>query len=144
MSEHAGRTVGQVSVVYSFYNEAAVLRDLVERTRKTLAQEVETGRIGGYEMIFVNDASTDESEAILLEEAKKDPAVRIITMSRNFGIFECLMAGFSRASGDVVAYLDADLQDPPELIATLLEEYRRHPDADVVLPRGRNGWAKIP
>ena len=97
-----------------------------------MAREVEKGDLHDYELIFVNDASTDASEEVLRAEAAKKPDIRMLTMSRNFGIGECLMAGFAHARGDVVAYLDADLQDPPEVIADLLREYRAHPDADVV------------
>lgn len=147
MTDMPSDTVPFLSVVFSFFNEEDTLAELVARTRATLAGAEERGWIAGHELIFVNDASTDASERILLDEARKQGDLKILTMSRSFGIAECLMAGFAHARGDLIAYLDADLQDPPELIATLLQVRRENPDADVVytVRTGRLGenWLKM-
>lgn len=108
-----------ISIILSFYNEEKVLRALIERLRKTLGNLRETRIISGYELIFVNDASTDRSKAILMEASVGNDDIRIITMSRNFGVSECVFAGFEYAVGDVVIYMDADLQDPPEVIPSI-------------------------
>lgn len=116
-----------LSVVFSFYNEEAVIPELLRRVRTALRSR--TG--DDYELIFVDDASTDGSLPLLLAEAATHHDVRVVTMSRNFGVAECTMAGFSYARGDLVVYLDADLQDPPELIPELLDLWQRE-QADVI------------
>ena len=75
-----------------------------------------------YEIIFVNDDSTDNSEKILIDLQKNNP-LKIINMSRNFGIYPCILAGFKNCSGDAIIYLHADQQDPPELIPELIKKY---------------------
>ncbi len=93
---------------------------------------VARGEVGGYELIFVNDASTDRSEAILRAEARRRGDIRLINMSRNFGVSPCVLAGMQHASGDAVIYMDADLQDPPELIPELIRKWKDDPEVDVV------------
>jgi polyisoprenyl-phosphate glycosyltransferase len=80
--------------------------------------------------VFVDDDSTDASLATLLQERQRNPRVKIVKMSRRFGVAEGVLAGMSAASGDAVIYMDADLQDPPEVIPALLEKWRQ--GADVV------------
>lgn len=74
-----------------------------------------------YELIFVNDGSTDRTRAVLCEYAKRDEHVKYLTFSRNFGKEAAMYAGFCNASGDYVAVMDADLQDPPSLLPQMLE-----------------------
>jgi polyisoprenyl-phosphate glycosyltransferase len=107
--------VSLVSVIFSFRNEEPVLGELVRRTRAVFSETA-----FDYELIFINDASTDRSCEILLAERKKDPRIRILNMARRFGVFNCFMAGFDHASGDAVVMMDADLQDPPEVIPKLI------------------------
>jgi len=114
-----------ISVVLSFRNEAENIPTLVARLDAVLAKES-----GGYEIVFVNDASTDGSLAILLKEREHNPRVKILNMSRRFGVSECVMAGLAAAAGEAVVYLDADLQDPPEVIPELIARWRA--GADVV------------
>lgn len=121
-----------ISVVTTFYNEEKVLPETVRRLRNVLQKEQEKNVIGGYELIFVNDASRDNSLNILLEEGKKGNDIIIINMSRNFGVYECIMAGMKYAKGDAVIYIDADLQDPPELISTLIQEWKKGEEVEVV------------
>jgi len=108
-----------LSVVFSFRNEEDVLDELIHRVTKTL-----TPLNVDYELIFVNDDSTDKSLEILLEHEKRDKHIKIINMSRRFGGAPCVLAGMKHAKGDAVIYMDTDLQDSPELIPTLLQKWK--------------------
>ena len=108
-----------VSVVLSFRNEAENIPTLIARLAAVFAREPID-----YELLFVNDSSTDSSLAILMRERERNPRVKIINLSRRFGVAEGVRAGMAAASGDAVVYMDADLQDPPELIPALLERWR--------------------
>ena len=114
-----------VSVVFSFRNEAGNIPTLVARLDKAFA-----GQEADYEAIFVNDASTDASLSLLMQERERNTRIRIANMSRRFGVAEGILAGMSLSRGDAVIYMDADLQDPPELIPTMIERWRQ--GADVV------------
>src|SRR2546421_4740355 len=116
-----------ISVVFSFYNEEDNIPELVRRVRAALRPVVGLE----YEMIFVNDRSTDNSLTLLKAESDREHDVKVVNMSRNFGVSVCALAGMRYAKGEAVIYLDADLQDPPELIPTLLETWKRE-QADVV------------
>lgn len=107
-----------LSIVFSFRNEEENIKELVKRISLVLHGIEKLS----YELIFVNDDSTDDSLNILLALQKKYP-IRIINMSRCFGVTPCLLAGFEKASGDAVICMDSDLQDPPELIPQLLERF---------------------
>lgn len=108
-----------LSVVVPFLDEEAVL-DLTYTTLKThLAALGES-----YEMVFVDDGSTDRSRSILAAHALNDPTVRIVALSRNFGHEMATTAGLHHARGQAVIVMDADLQDPPELIPELLRRWR--------------------
>ena len=125
-----------LSIVLSFFNEEMVLTELIRKLREVLNNESKKGTIDKYELIFVNDDSTDRSETILLEAAKDGfNDIRIITMSRNFGVSECVLAGMEYASGDAVIYMDADLQDPPEVIPDMIQAWRSGDNIDVVHTR---------
>jgi dolichol-phosphate mannosyltransferase len=76
-----------------------------------------------FEYVFVDDGSGDNSFEILAELAKRDPRVRVVKLSRNFGSNAATLAGLHYASGDCVAMIAADLQDPPELITTMLQRW---------------------
>ena len=77
-----------------------------------------------YEIIFVDDASTDNSLKILLNHRKENKNIKIITTSRTFGVSPCVLAGFEKAKGDVIIYMDSDLQDPPEIIEKLIDKHK--------------------
>jgi len=136
-----------ISVVLSFFNEAAVLPELIDRLRATLRKEVSNGHASGYELVFVNDASTDESEQILRKEADEGRDILIVNMSHNFGVSPCVIAGMAYSRGELVVYMDSDLQDPPELISEMLALWRSEPDVDVVntVRRTRQGdtWLQL-
>jgi len=129
-------------VILSFYNESAVIPELLARLRKVLRGEGDA--IAGYELVFVNDASTDNSEALLRDEVGRDGDVVLVNTSRNFGVSECVYAGFRHSRGDVVVYMDADLQDPPEVIATMLARWRAETDVDVVYTTRRTRAGEHP
>ena len=112
-----------ISLVFSFRNEEKNLKELVSRVDATF-KKVENYK---YELIFVNDDSNDDSEKIL-EELQESHKIKIINMSRTFGVGPCVLAGFKHSSGDCIVYLDSDLQDPPELIPKLLDEFEKGHD----------------
>jgi dolichol-phosphate mannosyltransferase len=107
-----------LSVVVPICNEAAVLDAFHERTRAAIAA------LGPYELIFVDDGSTDGSWERMLSLAARDPSVRLIRLSRNFGHQIALTAGLDATRGDAIVFIDADLQDPPELIPSLVAKWR--------------------
>ncbi|MFH1970094.1 MAG: glycosyltransferase family 2 protein [Verrucomicrobiota bacterium] len=114
-----------VSIVFSFRNEEAVLPELIRRL-----EGVFRNLPYRHEYIFVNDSSTDHSRDVLLQHREHDPGITILTTSRRFGIAPCILAGLRHARGDAVIYMDCDLQDPPELIPTLLARWKE--GADIV------------
>ena len=107
-----------LSIVFSFRNEEGNIEPLVKRISSTM-KKIDNWE---YELIFVNDDSTDKSEQILLNLQKNHP-IKIINMSRNFGIDPCVLAGFRNSSGDAIIYLHTDQQDPPELIEELIKKH---------------------
>jgi len=126
------RMIPLLSVVLSFYNESGVLPELVKRLRSVMRAEQARGTISGYELIFVNDASTDDSREILRKEFEGGRDLVVVNMSNNFGVSECALAGMRLAKGDAVVYMDADLQDPPEVIPELLDRWHADPEVEVV------------
>ena len=107
-----------LSIVFSFRNEGKILAELINRTTSVLKKI----NNWNYELIFVNDDSDDNSEKILFENQKNHP-IRIINMSRKFGVGPCVLAGLDHAKGDAIIYMDSDLQDPPEIIPKLIEKF---------------------
>lgn len=105
-----------LSIVIPVFNEARTLVDLHQRLERTLK---DLGR--PYEIVFVDDGSTDDSAAILRALHAQDPVTRVVRFNRNYGQHAAVFAGMERARGDVIVTLDADLQNPPEEIPRLLE-----------------------
>ena len=114
-----------ISVVFSFWNEEDNLEELIKRTVASLE-----GADATSELIFVNDVSTDGSMAILQSIHDADPRIKVLTTSRNIGVNPCYIAGMHYSTGKAVITLDADLQDPPEVMAEMIEKWRE--GADVV------------
>jgi dolichol-phosphate mannosyltransferase len=127
-----------LSVVLSFRNEADVIPELIDRLTKAL-----DGAAIDHELIFVNDASTDDSLALLEKRRLEDPRVKVINMSRRFGVAPCVVAGMRFAKGDAVVYMDADLQDPPELLPTLWARWREGADVVYTVRTDRRGESRI-
>jgi dolichol-phosphate mannosyltransferase len=132
------RTPRLVSVVLSFRNEAENIPPLVARLDRVLAAEQVD-----YELLFVNDASTDRSVDVLMEERGRNPRVKIINLSRRFGVAEGVRAGMAASTGDVVVYMDSDLQDPPEVIAQLLAQWRSGADIVHTVRTRRHGESSL-
>lgn len=105
-----------ISVIVPCYNEQESLPLLYQEVTRVL-----TGMGRPYELLFVNDGSTDDTLPILRRLAAEDGAVRYLSLSRNFGKESAMYAGFCHAQGDYVAVMDADLQHPPALLPRMLE-----------------------
>ncbi|MFH0920073.1 MAG: glycosyltransferase family 2 protein [Fibrobacterota bacterium] len=108
-----------LSVIIPLKNEAESLGSLYQRLKPVL-----TGLGGSHEILFVNDGSTDNSAAVIKTLAQKDPSVKVITLSRNFGHEAATTAGLDHARGDAAVLIDADLQDPPEVIPEMVERWK--------------------
>ena len=115
--EGGGRMIGLLSVVAPVYNEEGTIEEFYSRVRAALEGL-------NFELVLVDDGSTDSSAAILERLAESDPRVRLVYLSRNFGHQTALTAGLDHARGDAVVMLDADLQDPPEVIPRMLDHWR--------------------
>ena len=109
--------MNKVSVVIPMYYEEEVANECYNRMKKVL-DELEKY---DYELIFVNDGSKDKTLNILEEIAKKDEKAKVISFSRNFGHQAAVTAGLKFVTGDAIVIIDADLQDPPELIPEMLK-----------------------
>jgi polyisoprenyl-phosphate glycosyltransferase len=111
----------RLSVAIPVHNEEAVLPELLRRLRAVL------NTLGGgpHEILFVDDGSTDRTLALLEEEARSDPRVRVVALSRNFGHQAALTAALDHVSGDATIIMDADLQDSPETIPLLVERFEQ-------------------
>ena len=120
-----------LSVVVPAYNEEDVLPEFHRR----LGAVLDTLDVDA-EIVYVNDGSTDATLALLTGLHQRDPRVVIVDLSRNFGKELAMTAGLDFADGDAVIVIDADLQDPPELIPEMLREWRA--GHDVVLMRRRS------
>ena len=110
-----------ISVVVPVYNESAGIRAFHERASKAL----ESLPDATHELIYVDDGSQDGSLEQLAAFAGSDPRVRVVKLSRNFGHQIAITAGLDRARGDCAVVIDADLQDPPEVIARMVDEWQR-------------------
>jgi dolichol-phosphate mannosyltransferase len=108
-----------LSVVVPVYNEQEVLLESYRRLSKVLS-----GMEERYELVFVDDGSRDATRAILRELARRDPNVRFIGFSRNFGHQAAITAGVDASAGKAVVIIDADLQDPPELIPRMVAKWK--------------------
>lgn len=128
-----------VSVVIPAYNEEGVIAETYLRLTSVM-QELSLP----YELIFVNDGSKDTTIGKLNTLANADTRVKVIDFSRNFGHQIAVTAGIEYASGEVVVLIDADLQDPPELIATFVDRWRQGYDVVYAIRRQRAGetWFK--
>lgn len=109
-----------VTIVVPIYNEEAVLPELCRR----LAAVFDAHPQVRWDALLVNDGSRDRSAALVAEQAARDPRFALLDFSRNFGFQAALAAGLAHAKGEAVVTMDADLQDPPELIPELVAAWR--------------------
>jgi dolichol-phosphate mannosyltransferase len=124
----------RLSVVIPIYNEQEALPALLEALRRVL-----DALDGESEIVFVDDGSRDASRSILAREAARDGRIRVLGLSRNFGHQAAITAGLDFASGDAVVIMDADLQDPPELLPRMLALYDEGYDVVSARRVGREG-----
>lgn len=121
----------RLSVIIPFFNEEDSLRELHERLSEVLGELGET-----YEIVFIDDGSTDKGPSVIKDIASEDATVGFVRFRRNFGKSAALDAGFKRARGEVIITMDADLQDDPAEIPNLLEALESQ-ELDLV-----SGWKK--
>jgi dolichol-phosphate mannosyltransferase len=124
----------KITVVSPVYNECEVLPYLFDALPKVLAKLSDN-----YEIILVNDGSTDGSDQVIRQRAEIDSRIKLVSFSRNFGQQAAITAGLDCASGDIIVVMDCDMQDPPEMLAPMLDKI--HEGYDVVSCRrtGRDG-----
>jgi dolichol-phosphate mannosyltransferase len=128
----AERVPTLISVVAPVYNEEELIDAFVERAIAAVAAY-------DFELVLVNDGSADSTPQLLDRLAERDPRVRVVHLSRNFGHQAALTAGLEHALGDVVAMIDADLQDPPELIPEMVQRWQEGADVVYAVRRQREG-----
>lgn len=109
-----------ISFVIPMFNEEECIQILYSRILK-VCQKIHTK----FELIVVNDGSSDDTLNILKKIRRKDQRVKIISFARNFGHQPAIIAGLKYAVGDLVIVMDADLQDPPELVPSMIEKWRQ-------------------
>src|SRR3954469_16743745 len=131
-----GREPELLSVVVPLRDEEGTVRELYGRICAALDGLP-------FELVVVDDASQDLTGELLVELAGEDPRVRVIHLSRCFGHQAALSAGLEHARGDAVAMLDGDLQDPPELIARMLEHWRSGSDVVYGVRTERRGEGRV-
>src|SRR6201987_927592 len=131
-----GRSLKLLSVVAPVYNEEATIEQFYARVCSALEGLQ-------FELVLVDDGSTDRSEAELRKLASNDPRVHVVQLSRNFGHQTALTAGLDHARGDAVVMLDADLQDPPELIPRMLDHWRAGCDVIYAVREQREGESRF-
>ena len=132
----AERQLALVSVVAPMLNEEGTARAFCERVRSALDGLP-------WELVVVDDGSSDETPAILAEMAAQDERVKVVTLSRNFGHQTAITAGLDHAGGEAVVMIDSDLQDPPELIATMIEHWRAGSDVVYATRTDREGESRF-
>lgn len=124
-----------LSLVIPIFNEEKLIDELVKRTISALDSFIQN-----YEVIFVDDGSTDESLKKILSWKQKNSKIKVLSLSKNFGHQAAYTAGLEHARGDIVAMMDGDLQDPPELLSEMYRKIREE-DFDIVSGKkiGRKG-----
>jgi glycosyltransferase involved in cell wall biosynthesis len=119
MRSDAVMAEAELSVVVPSFNESANLRPLIERLTAVLESCARS-----FEIIVVDDGSTDDTLEFLRKAHDEDPRIRVIALSRNFGKEIAIAAGLDHASGAATIVMDADLQHPPEMITSFVEKWR--------------------
>lgn len=134
-----GSNIVEISIVAPLYNEEFNINYLFERLFSVL------NRLDmRYEIVCVNDGSKDNTLGCLIEHHHQNPAIKVVNLSRNFGKEIALTAGIDYAIGSAIVPIDADLQDPPELIEKLVTKWREGYDVVYAMRRSRRGesWLK--
>ncbi|MBM7652250.1 glycosyltransferase family 2 protein [Neobacillus cucumis] len=110
----------QYSIVIPVYNEEEVIHEAYRRLSEVMRSTGEA-----YELLFVNDGSRDRTADILIDYCERDSSVKLLDFSRNFGHQIAITAGMDHSRGKAVIVIDADLQDPPELILEMIEKWKQ-------------------
>ena len=133
------KSARKISVVVPFLNEKESLPELVSRVSAVFAARAED-----WELLLVDDGSTDGSAEWAVAKTREEPHLRVVRLSRNFGHQFAITAGLDRAVGDAVVVMDADLQDPPEVIPELIAAWEGGADVVYAVRRSREGetWMK--
>jgi len=126
------------SLVIPIWNEQAVIPVLYERVVQVMESTAER-----WELLFVNDGSTDRSLALLVALQANDPRVKVLNFSRNFGHQIAITAGCDYAEGDAVIVMDADLQDPPEVLLRMIDRWREGYDVAYAVRTKRAGETRF-
>ncbi|MED4141225.1 glycosyltransferase family 2 protein [Priestia megaterium] len=113
-------SIVKYSIVVPVYNEEEVIHETYRRLTEVMRSTKEA-----YELLFVNDGSRDQTAEIIKEYSEQDPAVVLLDFARNFGHQIAITAGMDYARGEAVVVIDADLQDPPELILEMIEKWKQ-------------------
>ncbi len=129
----------KISLVIPMYYEELVAKECYERTTKVLKELNEYQ----YEIIFINDGSKDKTLEILEDIARKDENVKILSFSRNFGHQAAVTAGLKEVTGDAIIIIDADLQDPPELIPDMIKLWEEGNEVIYGKRKTREGESKF-
>lgn len=108
------------TIIIPAYNEEEVIQESYRRLTRVMESIGEP-----YELLFINDGSQDRTASIIERLARTDPNVRLLDFSRNFGHQIAITAGMDHARGDAIVIIDADLQDPPELIPQMIDKWRK-------------------
>jgi polyisoprenyl-phosphate glycosyltransferase len=137
-AERVNRLVPTYSLVVPAYNEEGVIEELAARL-----SEVMDALDGDAEAILVDDGSRDRTYERMLEAAREEPRLRLVRLSRNFGHQIALTAGVDVADGDAVIVLDADLQDPPEVVLELAARWREGYDVVYAVREAREGETRF-
>jgi len=127
-----------LSLVLPIYNEEEIIPEL-DRRLKAFLGNVGSGVGESWEVVFINDGSRDKSLALLRELVAAEPRYKLLSFSRNFGHQIAITAGVDRAEGDAVVVMDADLQDPPEVVAEMLVKWREGHDVVYAVRGKRHG-----
>jgi dolichol-phosphate mannosyltransferase len=132
-----GSAAPLISVVVPIYNEEKSIRAFLDRTVPVLK------RLGSYEILFCLDPSTDRTEQVVTEQAALDPGIALLVFSRRFGQPAATMAGILNCRGKWCAVIDVDLQDPPELIETMVRKAEEGFDVVTACRGSREGETLI-
>jgi dolichol-phosphate mannosyltransferase len=135
------KQAGLLSLIFSFRNEEEVLPELIQQTKVVLQKMCEQGIIGKYELVFVNDDSSDHSTQVIAQQAQnqQNGKIVLVNMSRRFGVEESFLAGINVAQGDVMVLMYTDMQDPPEVIEQMLMSWQQGAEVVHSIRRKRIG-----
>src|SRR3954469_10772938 len=112
----------ELSLIIPIFNEEEVLPELHRRLSEVMSELEQSVR--SWEVVFIDDGSKDESLRLLKAMAAAEPRFKLLSFSRNFGHQLAITAGIDYAEGDAVVIIDADLQDPPEVVKEMIAKWR--------------------